>query len=166
MTGQNQINEKKLKLIWIMGTITIIVIFFILGFFYEWIWLLWLPISFGILAAYQALSEHFFSTEQNCPNCGTSLDIQSHYCFHCGFQLVKECPNCHYLNKYDQDICQSCANELHPLQQKNILDVTGKENNGLISNKVNYCSNCGIRLNIESLDKNKCLNCKAKIQGS
>jgi DNA-directed RNA polymerase subunit RPC12/RpoP len=165
LTKEPHINEQHLKTIWILGTVTIVVIFFILGFYYYWVWLLWLPISFGILAAYQALSEHFFSTELTCPTCGSKVKLESNFCFHCGFKLIKKCPNCDFLNKYDQLECQSCGSQLpsyneYPTQEKDTAKYVGTLPQG-----INFCPNCGRKLKKFGSDEPKrCSNCKTLIQ--
>lgn len=50
-----------------------------------------------------------------CPKCGSMIDINSLFCFACGFQVKSETPKCHNCGanvKINQKFCKKCGNKL------------------------------------------------------
>lgn len=50
-----------------------------------------------------------------CPKCGALIDINSTFCFACGFQIKSEilvCSNCGADVKTNQNFCKECGNKL------------------------------------------------------
>lgn len=49
----------------------------------------------------------------NCPTCGSTIDLDAYYCTKCGTKIKIECPNCKKINSYKNNYCESCGTKLN-----------------------------------------------------
>ncbi len=73
-----------------------------------------------LIAAVYVLQQRYFTRErirrrrlrsENCPQCGSDLRSEAHYCSQCGRRVGEDCPECGgYLARSDR-YCASCGGE-------------------------------------------------------
>lgn len=156
--------SKKAIIIWIL-IIACVIIFSIIGtLVISWFWLIFLPLSFLLVVAFQALSEHFWSPTKTCPRCNAPLSIYSEYCRNCGLKLIRKCPYCGNLMPAQVSTCNRCGHELGPLEQpKKPLDFELIKKGQLLPEKPNYCPTCGASLIKIDHEITSCPYCGADI---
>jgi len=80
-------SPKKLKNILIIISIIFVGISIFGVYFFPWFWILVVPLSFLLYAAFQATSDHLVEYKKICPRCKTKNDITSDVCYKCGFEF-------------------------------------------------------------------------------
>ena len=90
MQPHEEVNRTKLIGIWTLISVIVVILLVVGSLYFQWIWILWLPASFSLIAIFQALSHHFMETVVYCPRCNTQNDIHNLKCQNCGLVLIQE----------------------------------------------------------------------------
>lgn len=151
--------------IWILLIIIIVIISLIGSYFFVWFWIIFLPLSFLIVVAFQAISEHFWSPKKICPRCYAPVGIYSEYCRNCGLKLIKKCPTCGNYYKSEILACKKCGHQFSTFdKEKRPVEYQIIQKGTSLPEKPNFCPYCGSNLMNEKIESNFCPLCGEKIE--
>ncbi|MFX1411288.1 MAG: zinc-ribbon domain-containing protein [Promethearchaeota archaeon] len=164
MANRNM-RRKNLIIIWALILITITILSFVLSLVLESnIWWILLPISFLLIATFQAVSHFFWTAEKYCPRCNVSTSIYSEFCRNCGLKLLHKCPSCGKYLSTGMQFCDNCGYEFKYVEEeKEPFKYEVLEKGAPAPQKANFCSTCGAKINAEE-DIKYCEMCGAKIE--
>jgi len=73
-----------------------------------------------LITAVYVLQQRYFTRERilrrrfrndNCPECGSDLRTEAHFCSHCGYRVGGECPECGGYVALADEYCATCGQE-------------------------------------------------------
>lgn len=150
--------------IWILIIIIILIFSLIGAFFFVWFWIIFIPLSFLVIVAFQAMSEHFWTPKKVCPRCNAAVSIYSEFCRNCGLKLIKKCPICGRFVKGNLDFCNYCGHQFPVIEiEKKPIEYQIIQKGMTLPEKANFCPNCGTNLMNEKIILEICPLCGGKI---
>jgi predicted RNA-binding Zn-ribbon protein involved in translation (DUF1610 family) len=150
--------------IWVLVIIIVLIFSLIGAFFFVWFWIIFIPLSFLVIVAFQAMSEHFWTPKRVCPRCNAPVSIYSEYCRNCGVKLIKQCPTCGRFIKSDTTLCSNCGHEFPALLiEKKPINYQVIQKGIHLPEMANFCPNCGANLMNEGITPEICPLCGGKI---
>ncbi|MFX0072354.1 MAG: zinc ribbon domain-containing protein [Candidatus Hermodarchaeota archaeon] len=163
--SHHNLKRKTAISIWIL-IILCILIFSIIGSLYiTWFWIIFLPLSFLLVVAFQAMSEHFWTPKKVCPRCNFPISVYSEYCRNCGLQLIKKCPDCGNYIKTDKLLCDKCGHKFIVSEEFNKpIEYQTIQKGVPLPVIANFCPNCGHKLKDEDKTSEICPLCGGKIE--
>ena len=146
-TTHRDIKRKTLISIWIVIYIIVIIIAFVGSLLFNWFWIIILPISLIIVAAFQAMSEHFWKPKKYCTRCNAPLSIYSKFCRNCGLKLFNKCSQCGKYLKHELIKCDKCGFEIQQTEEKvEPIKYQVIEKGSKLPERSSFCTNCGSSL--------------------
>ena len=157
--------KKPILGVWLLFAIVIIIISFLSLFVFRWFWLIVLPISFLVAIAFQAMSEHFWTSEKYCPRCNARISIYSEYCRNCGLKLIVKCPSCEKYLHPQLEICDRCGYKFPSKEKESeLIEYEVLKKSSKLIEKANFCSKCGVKLKEEEGILDICPFCGGQIE--
>ena len=159
-------NLKRKTAISVWSLIIIVLLLFSLigSLFFIWFWIIFLPLSFLMVVAFQAMSEHFWTPRKVCPRCKAPVSIYSEYCRNCGLNLIKKCPNCGNFLKADIMKCTTCGHQFPILEkEEKAIKYQIIQKGTPLPERANFCPHCGSSLMNEVANLEFCPLCGEKI---
>ena len=160
----HDIKRKTIIIIWILMMILVSMLA-IIGFvlFRNVYLILIIPLSFCLVIAFQAMSEHFWTPKKYCPRCNGEVSIYSEFCRNCGLKLLTRCPQCGKYLKAEIIICDKCGLEIPKTEEKfEPIEYKILEKGAKIPEKANFCPYCGSNIRHEKVNE-FCPFCEEKI---
>ena len=161
---QHDIKRKTLIIIWIL----VMILFSMLAIigsvlFSNFYLILFIPLSFCLVVAFQAMSEHFWTPKKYCPRCNGEVSIYSEFCRNCGLKLLNICPQCKKIFKAEIIKCDRCGLEIPKIEEKiEPIEYSSLEKGFKIPEKANFCPHCGSILRHEKVNE-ICPFCNGRI---
>ncbi len=150
--------------LWILIIILFMIFSLIGAFFFVWFWIIFIPLSFLVVVAFQAMSEHFWTPKKICSRCNAPVSIYSEYCKNCGLKLIKKCPTCNKFVKSDITICNNCGHKFPALEvEKQPVEYQIIQKGMRLPEKPNFCPTCGAKLKSAEEILEICPFCGGKI---
>ena len=150
--------------IWILIIILIMIFSLIGALFFVWFWIIFIPLSFLVVVAFQAMSEHFWTPKKICSRCNAPISIYSEFCRNCGLKLIKKCPTCSRFVKFDITKCNTCGHEFSALEiEKQPVEYQIILKGMSLPEKPNFCPICGANLMSEEEILEICPFCGGQI---
>ena len=150
--------------LWILIMILVLIISLIGAFFFFWFWIVFIPLSFLVVIAFQAMSEHFWTPKRECSRCNAPASIYTEYCRNCGLKLIKQCPSCSRFISSDLTICKNCGYQFSAFKiEEKPIEIQIIQKGQALPEKANFCPNCGANLMNEKKVLDFCPLCGGKI---
>ncbi|TFG30029.1 MAG: hypothetical protein EU532_01750 [Promethearchaeota archaeon] len=158
------LKRKTAMSIWSLIIIVLFIFSLIGSLFFIWFWIIFLPLSFLIVIAFQAFSEQFWTPKKYCPRCRAPVSIYSEYCRNCGLQLIKKCPSCGNFLIGDIMTCNKCGHQFLIIEEeKKPIEYKIIKKGTPLPEKANFCPHCGSNLLGEKEILELCPFCGEKI---
>ncbi|MFX1394418.1 MAG: zinc-ribbon domain-containing protein, partial [Promethearchaeota archaeon] len=131
----------------------VIIIAFVGSLIFNWSWIIIIPISLIIVAAFQAMSEQFWKPKKYCSRCNAPVSLYSKFCRNCGLKLFNKCPQCGKEIKSETIKCDGCGFKFQQTEGKHEpIKYQVIEKGSKLPERANFCINCGS--NLIRLEKN------------